>query len=66
MQGVGCRGGPPQREDTVTLSGDSGETMVTGGGRGRSSLCSSLMADGTQSQDYHSVHLAALAWLTIP
>lgn len=66
MQGVGCRGGPPQKEDAVTLSGDSGETMVTGGGRGRSSLHSSLMADGAQSQDCCSVRLAALAWLTIP
>lgn len=69
MQGVGCRGGLHQRQDAViywTSAGDTDETMVTEGGRGRHSLCPFLKADGTQSQDYHSVHLAAPAWLTIP
>ena len=69
VQGVWHRGGLPQREDAViyrTSAGDTDETMVTGGGRRKSCLCLSLTADGTQSQDYCSVHLAALAWLTIP
>lgn len=58
-----CREWEAGVEDAViywTSAGDTDETVVTGGGKGRS-LRPSLTADGTQSQDCRSVHLAALA-----